>query len=588
MTLNYTKHFNTRETPQSQPIPGRDMVKNNAGGFVFAVTDWVRLERFLVLGAETPSYSETQQKLTIDNAQCVLRCIKADGLRTVQTIVDFSDEGRAPKNDPAIFALAMCLKLGDEKTRKAAAESVPQVCRIPTHLFGLMNAVKAFGGFGRVTARAFANWYNKQPADKLALNLVKYQQRDGWSHKDVLSLSHAGAGSPDEAHSALYSYVMRDGDLSARTVERKKGDKVFSAGSYPARSREALPRVIEGFEKVREKDLTAKQVAKLITEYDLPREVVPTEHLNSKEVWDALLHAGKYGMPVHALVRNLGKMTSIGLLAPMSDASKYVVSKLKTAEYIRGARLHPLSILLAHRQYQKGRGDKGSLTWSPVSQVVDALDGAFYLGFKAAQPTGLNFMLALDVSGSMRSSMTANGLLSCAEAAAAMALVTANVEDNYLLTAFTSSGYQYGGGKSLWGSRFPSSISPLDISPNMRIADAMGKASALPMGGTDCALPMMYAMEKKIPVDVFVVLTDNETWAGSIHPMQALRQYRESTGRAAKLIVQAFTPTQFSIADPNDAGCLDIVGFDANTPAIMSSFVQSGLTKKNKSSTEVA
>jgi hypothetical protein len=44
---------------------------------------------------------------------------------------------------------------------------------------------------------------------------------------------------------------------------------------------------------------------------------------------------------------------------------------------------------------------------------------------------------------------------------------------------------------------------------------------------------------------------------------QALRQYREATGIPAKLVVVAMASNGFSIADPNDAGMLDVVGFDA-------------------------
>ena len=41
--------------------------------------------------------------------------------------------------------------------------------------------------------------------------------------------------------------------------------------------------------------------------------------LRSPDVWEALLHSGQHGMPQGALTRNLGKMTQIGLLAPMAD-----------------------------------------------------------------------------------------------------------------------------------------------------------------------------------------------------------------------------------------------------------------------------
>lgn len=46
------------------------------------------------------------------------------------------------------------------------------------------------------------------------------------------------------------------------------------------------------------------------------------------------------------------------------------------------------------------------------------------------------------------------------------------------------------------------------------------------MGGTDCALPMIYAKQKKLKIDVFIVYTDSETWFGKIHPTEALKQYR--------------------------------------------------------------
>ncbi len=102
----------------------------------------------------------------------------------------------------------------------------------------------------------------------------------------------------------------------------------------------------------------------------------------------------------------------------------------------------------------------------------------------------------------------------------------------------------------------------------------MRQTAALPHGGTDCALPMLYAMEKGIKADVFMILTDSETWAGGVHPMEALRQYRKKTGINAKLVVVGTTSTGFTIADPKDAGALDVVGFDTAVPALISEFAK--------------
>lgn len=116
-------------------------------------------------------------------------------------------------------------------------------------------------------------------------------------------------------------------------------------------------------------------------------------------------------------------------------------------------------------------------------------------------------------------------------------------------------------------------LTELAISPRQRLDDVLRATSGMRFGGTDCAVPMLDAEAHRWAVDAFVVYTDNETWAGSVHPAQALRQYRARLGIAAKLVVVAMASNGFSIADPDDAGMLDVVGFDAATPRIVSDFI---------------
>jgi 60 kDa SS-A/Ro ribonucleoprotein len=100
--------------------------------------------------------------------------------------------------------------------------------------------------------------------------------------------------------------------------------------------------------------------------------------------------------------------------------------------------------------------------------------------------------------------------------------------------------------------------------------------SGLPFGGTDCALPMLWALEQKVAVDTFVVYTDSETWFGQVHPAEALRRYRQQMGIPAKLIVVGMVANSFSIADPKDGGMLDVVGFDTAAPQVMRDFSAAG------------
>jgi 60 kDa SS-A/Ro ribonucleoprotein len=149
-------------------------------------------------------------------------------------------------------------------------------------------------------------------------------------------------------------------------------------------------------------------------------------------------------------------------------------------------------------------------------------------------------------------------------ASAALALVTAARERNHMVIAFTRGG----------GLDADAGITPLTISPRQRLDDVVRQVSSLPMGGTDCALPMLWAERNRIDVDTFCIYTDHETWAGHVHPAQALRAYRNARGIPAKLVVVGMTSTGFTIADPNDAGMLDVVGFDPSTPPVIADFAR--------------
>src|SRR5438874_3319366 len=190
MAINYAKIFNRRATPQSQPIPGSNQVRNSGGGYSWQADNWTRFDRFLILGAEGGTYYITERDLVKQNHDAIVRCIKADGIRAVNRIVDISDAGRAPKNDPAIFALALVVTHGDAQAKAHAFANLGKVCRIGTHLFHFAEYVNAMRGWGRGLRNAVGGWYVERGADDLAHQAVKYQQRDGWSHRDLLRLAH--------------------------------------------------------------------------------------------------------------------------------------------------------------------------------------------------------------------------------------------------------------------------------------------------------------------------------------------------------------------------------------------------------------
>jgi 60 kDa SS-A/Ro ribonucleoprotein len=187
-------------------------------------------------------------------------------------------------------------------------------------------------------------------------------------------------------------------------------------------------------------------------------------------------------------------------------------------------------------------------------------------------------LLALDVSGSMTGGSVAGVPgLSPRDASAALALVTASVEEQYEIVGFYAGRRGWKTGTKRHAGRGEDATTPLAISPRQRLDDAVDAVAGLPFAGTDCSLPMLYARKTERAVDTFVVFTDSETWAGDIHPADALRDYRRASGINARLVVVDMVSNGFSIADPADAGMLDVVGFDTATPQLISDFARGAL-----------
>jgi 60 kDa SS-A/Ro ribonucleoprotein len=274
----------TAPVSQREPLNERQVL-NNAKGFVFAVDDFVRLDRFLILGSDSPTYYQNAKAMTRENAKCVDRCYASDAARAVTRIAEISDSGRAPKNDPAIFALALGAVHTDVAVRRLALNALPQVCRTSTHLFQFVDAVRTLKrGWGRTLKRAVARWYEIRPAGALAYQAIKYRARENYTHKRMLQSAHPKSdGTPEKA--ALYNWIC---------------DKEFDAAAISPIVRAHL----KAMKTEKEKELLS-----LIHEYNLPWEAIPTEATTSPKVWSAMLP----NLGLTALIRNLGKMTSIGI-----------------------------------------------------------------------------------------------------------------------------------------------------------------------------------------------------------------------------------------------------------------------------------
>ena len=530
------KHVTPGATPQSEAARP-DQKKNNAGGYTFTVDDRTRLNRFLTLGTEGGTYYVNEKKLTRDNVGVVIKMAEASDPRLISDTVAVSDAGRAPRNQPALFANAAAAGLGATPYRHNALDALPQVARTGYHFLVWAEYIEMFRGWGPQLVKGAANWYKVKSPEDLAYQLLKYKQREGWSQRDLMRLANGQGGLKAGAtaeQKAVFNYVMK--------------------GEFDAAH---LPPLIDVAEQAHETRAVKDWIRLIESTRSLSHEMLPSEALAEPDVWRALADNGN--LPLGALLRNLSRLTRLGVIRQMDTWTASLLQKrLLDAGAVSKARIHPVSVLLALKTYALGHSIQGKSTWTPVPQVIDALDEMFYLAFGNVQPSGKRTLIATDVSGSMTWQI-AGYPFTAAEIVGALAMVTMKTEPQYAMVGFADQ------------------IRPIPISPRQRLDDVCRMMRLNTSGRTDCALPMLWAQQQNLAVDTFQVMTDNETWYGQIHPHEALKRYRKHTGIDARLQVVAIAPTEFSIADPLDPGQLDVSGFDSAVPNLLANHARGEL-----------
>jgi 60 kDa SS-A/Ro ribonucleoprotein len=492
--------------------------------------------------------------LTKTNVDVLFKAIAEDGPRLVALITEIStaQPARAPKPRPALFALAAAAAKGDPATVQAVKAAFPRVVRTTDHLAAFFGYWKNLSGkpissrgslapvIGRAMRAAFSSWFAGDLHD-VAFRALKARQRatptgEAMALRDIIRISHPTPESPQ--HRALIGWLAgKTSDDVARTLLRD----------------------VDNFLTAQAVTTPAEAIA-VIRERRVPWEFLPSSVLNDADVWAEL--TGTIG--VTALIRNLAKMTRIGTLGPfMSPAVQRVVTRLANGEALIKARVHPMDLYLALKVYQSGvsRPDprKPAQTWQPAGAIVDALETGYELSFGAVEPSGKRLLIGVDSSGSMThySRVVSGGspLGTAFEVANTMAVMLARIEraNVHVINVDTS-------------------VHPSRVTARANLREIASWPAC--GGGTDMSLPFSWALDQRLNVDGVIVFTDNETWAGRRHPVQALDAYRRSVNPQARVIVVSMTAAGYSIGDPDDPGVLNVAGLDGSLPKLITGFIR--------------
>ena len=574
---NYLHRQQVHIPTQREP-DGNATHKNVGGGYGYQMECWGYARRFLTLGSEKGTYYTGERELTKANTDNLLACIKEDGVKFVDMVCEMRD--RVPKRDTIFYALALAFSEGDKHrpehdnvVKDKIHEIFSSVVRTGSDLLMFVAFIQNMRGWGKSLRRLIASWYMnllgaEGRIDRLTYQMLKYQNRNGIGHRDVLRRCHLGVDNNKKfvgnANQSIFRWIVKSG-TEAREVHRRESDKIVNYGKTGF-----YPEPVMGYETLK-KATDLKSVLNLIEAHGFTHEMIPSKWKNEVDLWDKLLER----MPITAMIRNLSKMTSIGLVEPFSQASKHIVSKLDK-EIIRKARIHPVQMLMATLTYDSGQGMRGNLKWSPVQTIVDALEEGFYHSFENVEPINKNVLIAVDVSGSMSGGTVAGcPNFTPAIAAAVMAMVFARREPNYHIVIFDSKIRE---------------VAITKYDKLQRVCDIIFNEWG---GSTDCSLPMTYATNKDLDVEAFILLTDNVSWYGSVHPTRAFETFKqhslssansyikESPSHEAKLNASkarlatiSMTATDEMINDPDNPDMLDCVGFDTSTPQLVNDFLR--------------
>lgn len=185
--MNYEFYTKPQDTPMSSPIPGRkdEMKKNLAGGFAFKASDFTSLKRWLLTGSMSNAFYQTKEEMSEDNVNLLKRCITQNPVKVAELIFYASNKGIS--NHTPILALVY-LSMGDFIAKKEFRELFSRIIRNASHLYEFMSYVKPLRGMGKTIHKAIRDWLENKEAKELEYQFLKYQNRYGWTGRDVLRM----------------------------------------------------------------------------------------------------------------------------------------------------------------------------------------------------------------------------------------------------------------------------------------------------------------------------------------------------------------------------------------------------------------
>lgn len=343
---------------------------------------------------------------------------------------------------------------------------------------------------------------------------------------DVIKMVHPKPVSKERE--AFYSYLL--GKMEMGSAEK--------VSLLPKNVQE-----FEAFKKVNLSDCSERTVP------NVPFQMLTALNLRDSE-WVSIARNAKW----HMTRMNLNTFARHGVFA-VEGMTSLIAERLKDRDAIKHSKVFPYQLYAAFKNAEANIPSEVSLSLQDAMEV--AIENV---------PAMEDVVVAVDCSGSMSCPVTGNRTgsvnttISCNEVAS---LIAAAILRN---------------GKNVTVMKFDTSAQEIRLNPRDSVMTNIQKIG-FHGGGTDCSAPIRVANQNKVKAKVFVMISDNESWASQVRGsyrgtgmMQEWHSFKKRNPEAKLVCIDLAANTTMQV--PSSPDVLNVGGWSDSAFDVMAGFVQ--------------
>lgn len=462
--------FKSASPAKSAPVAN---ATNAAGGKAYQSSDKLALAQYATTGVFADGFYTSAEK----QLEVALNLANKVDPKFVAQVAVYARQRGFMKDMPA-FLLAVLASRGEEGVavlKKVFNRVIDNGKMLRNFVQVIRSGATGRKSLGNAPKKLVQNWISNRSDEKLFADSVGNEP----SLADIIKMVHPKGSNAQRA--ALYGYicgkevVTDKKDVAFRSVEA--GGKNFKVRESVLLSE--LPECVQEFEKYK--------VEKGEKIPDVPFQMLTALELGKTEWTQIAMNA-----PWHMARMNLNTFARHGVLKDQKVVDR-LAALLKDEKTIERVKVFPYQLLMAYLATK----EDGEIPKKITNALQDALD----LSVNHVPSFDGNVYVAVDTSGSMQSAVTGNRgsattKATCVDVAGLIASMV--LRKNKEATVLP----------------FDTSVHKVNINPNDSVMTNAVKL-ALRGGGTDCSAPLQEINRNKQKVDVYICVSDNESWVES-------------------------------------------------------------------------